>query len=199
MPLKQRFVDRFVDKRVLLPSQTVLALSLASEMELLRLKTIARVYARGLPPDVAWDDLLQEALTRVLTGARRQPEGVTMVAFVAGIMRSLKAEHWRRVRKRSGGHEALRIDRISNGSGEVDLRDPAPGPERSLSAQQELTAVERLFADDPMALKIIAGLGQGLSAEQIRVATGISRTDYDSARRRMRRTLLREGLTCEPK
>jgi DNA-directed RNA polymerase specialized sigma24 family protein len=130
-------------------------------------------------------------------GARQQPEGVTTVAFVAGIMRSLKAEHWRRVRKRSGGNEAGRLDRIGDRS--LDFPDPAPGPERSLSAQQELRAIERLFADDLVALRIIGGLGQGLSAEQIRGAMGISRTDYDSARRRMRRTLLREGLTCEPK
>jgi hypothetical protein len=48
-------------------------------------------------------------------------------------------------------------------------------------------------------LEIIAVLGQGLSAEHFRGAMEISKTDYDSARRRMRRTLLREGLTCEPK
>jgi DNA-directed RNA polymerase specialized sigma24 family protein len=187
----------FADKRVLTPSQSVLALGMASEVELLRLKTIARVYARGLPPDVAWDDLLQEALTRVISGARQRPEDVTLVAFVAGIMRSLKAEHWRRVRKRSRGREALRIERMSEGSRDVELRDPTPGPERSLCAQQELTAIQRIFAGDLVALEIIAGLGQGLSAEQIRAATGVSKTDYDSARRRMRRTLLREGLTCE--
>jgi DNA-directed RNA polymerase specialized sigma24 family protein len=187
----------FADKRVLLPSQTVLALGLASEIDLLRLKTIARVYARGLPADVTWDDLLQEALTRVMLGARRQPEGVTTVAFVAGIMRSLKSEHWRRVRKRSGNHEARRTGRISNR--EIDVPDPAPGPERSLSAQQELSEIDRLFGDDPVVLKIIACLGQGFSAEQIRGTLRISKTDYDSARRRMRRRLLQEGLTCEPK
>jgi hypothetical protein len=93
----------------------------------------------------------------------------------------------------------VRIDRMGDGSREVDLRDPSPGPERSLSAQQELRAIEGLFADDPVILKIIAGLGQGLSAEQIRAALKISNSDYDSARRRLRRTLLREGLTCEPK
>jgi DNA-directed RNA polymerase specialized sigma24 family protein len=175
-----------VDKRDLRPAETALALGMVSGIELLRLKTIARVYARGLPPDV-------------ILGARQQPEGVTMVAFVAGIMRSLKAEHWRRVGRRSGGSEAVRLDRIGDGSRDVDLPDPAPGPERSLSAQQELRAIESLFADDPVVLKIIAGLGQGLSAEQIRGAMGISKSDYDSARRRMRRTLLREGLTCEPK
>jgi DNA-directed RNA polymerase specialized sigma24 family protein len=190
---------KLIDKRVLLPAETVLALGTVSKMELLRLKTIARVYARGLPPDVAWDDLLQEALTRIILGARRQPEGVAMVSFVAGVMRSLRAEHWRRVLKGSPGHDAVRIDRMGDGSREVDLRDPSPGPERSLSAQQEIRAIECLFADDPVILKIMAGLGQGLSAAQIRAALKISITDYDSARRRMRRTLLREGLTCEPK
>ena len=192
-------MPRLADKRILTPAESALALSLVSEIDLLRLKTIARVYARGLPPDVAWDDLLQEALTRIILGARRQPESVTMVAFLAGIMRSLKAEHWRRALRGSGGRDALRIDQASGQSREVELRDPAPGLERSLSARQELAAIKQLFADDHVALKIIAGLSEGLSAEQIRVATGIARTDYDSARRRMRRTLLREGLTREPK
>jgi DNA-directed RNA polymerase specialized sigma24 family protein len=190
---------KLIDKRVLLPAETALALATVSKMDLLRLKTIARVYARGLPPDVAWDDLLQEALTRIISGARRQPEGVPMVSFVAGIMRSLRAEHWRRLLKGASGHDAVRIDRMSDGFHEVDLRDPSPGPERLLSAQQELRTIECLFADDPVILKIIAGLGRGLTAEQIRAALKISNTDYDSARRRMRRTLLREGLTCEPK
>jgi DNA-directed RNA polymerase specialized sigma24 family protein len=188
-----------VDKRDLRPAETALALGMVSMIELLRLKTIARVYARGLPADVAWDDLLQEALTRIISGARQQPDGVTMVAFVAGIMRSLRAEHWRRLGRRSGGNEAVRLDRIGDEPRKVDLPDPAPGPERLLSAQQELRAIERLFHDDPVVLEIIAGLGQGLSAEHIRGAMEISKPDYDSARRRMRRTLLREGLTCEPK
>jgi hypothetical protein len=84
---------KLVDKRDLRPAETALALGMVGMIELLRLKTIARVYARGLPPDVAWDDLLQEAITRIISGARQQPDGVTMVAFVAGIMRSLRAEH----------------------------------------------------------------------------------------------------------
>jgi hypothetical protein len=64
-------MPKLVDKRIVRPSETVLALELISEIELLRLKTIARLYARGLPPDVAWEDLLQEALTRVIVGSRR--------------------------------------------------------------------------------------------------------------------------------
>jgi hypothetical protein len=79
------------------------------------------------------------------------------------------------------------------------VSDPTPGPERVLNARQELAAIKRLFADDPTARKIIDGLREGLSAEQIRRSMGLSKTDYDSARRRMRRALLRQGLTCEPK
>jgi DNA-directed RNA polymerase specialized sigma24 family protein len=188
-----------VDNRVVEPAETALALQLVSEMDLLRLKTIARLHARGLPPDVGWDDLLQEALTRVIVGSRRQPAGVTMVAFLAGVVRSLRAEHWRRAVTGSSGRQELRLDQATDESRDLELRDSAPDPERALIAVQELDAIRTLFAGDSVALKIIAGLGEGLSAEQIRVAAGIGKTDYDSARRRMRRCLLREGLTCAPK
>jgi DNA-directed RNA polymerase specialized sigma24 family protein len=168
------------DIRVIRPTEAALALKLVTDMDLLRLKTIARLHARGLPPDVAWDDLLQEAITRVLTGRRRKPDAVAMVAFLAGVMRSLRSEHWRRVR----------------GGGAVVRQELAPDPERALIAAQELEAIGRLFADDLVVLRIITGLAEGLSPEEIRLAFGLSTTDYDSARRRMRRCLLREGLTC---
>ena len=119
-----------------------------------------------------------------------------MVAFIAGIMRSLRSEHWRRVAGRTGRISGARAGRASAEAREAALRDAAPDPERALSAVQELKAIEKLFADDPVVLRIIAALGEGLTAEQIRIAMGLSKTDYDSARKRMRRCLLREGLTC---
>jgi DNA-directed RNA polymerase specialized sigma24 family protein len=193
-------IPPLVDTRVLRPAQTAIALDLVREIDLLRLKTIARWHARGLPPDVTWEDLLQEAITRVLVGTRRVPEGVTMVAFIAGIMRSLRTDHWRRALRASASVDASRIQHEHNEGHPLALPDPVtPSPERALIARQALTAIERLFADDPVVLKIIAGLGEGLSAQQIRASAKLSKTEYNSARRRIRRTLLREGLTCEPK
>jgi DNA-directed RNA polymerase specialized sigma24 family protein len=183
-----------VDTRVLRPSETALALKLLSEMDLLRLKAIARLHARGLPPDVSWEDLLQEALTRILVGSRVRPEDVGMVAFVAGVMRSLRTEHRRRAHAKSRSRQPE-----NDGVRDIELRDPAPGPERALSAAQELATIERLFADDPLALQILTGLGEGLSADRIRRVFKMSETDYESTRKRMRRCLLREGLTCQPK
>jgi hypothetical protein len=118
-----------------------------------------------------------------------------MVAFLAGVMRSLRSEHWRRARRESGIVPKLLIDHTNDQSRDIHLYDAAANPERALSARQELKHIEQLFAEDPIALRIIGGVGQGLSAEQIRRTARLSERDYDSARKRIRRTLLREGLT----
>lgn len=188
-----------VDSRILRPTETVRALGLVTDLELLRLKTLARWYARGLPPDVTWEDLLQEALTRILVGKRQVPDGVVVVAFVAGVMRSLRSEHWQSVEKGLARGRRGRHTRSESAERPTELVETAPGPERALIAQQELAAIRRLFAEDATALEILDGLAQGLTAEEIRLAIGLSDTDYASARKRMRRVLLREGLTCAPK
>jgi DNA-directed RNA polymerase specialized sigma24 family protein len=162
------------------PAAQALALKLVTAMDLLRLKAVARLYARGLPPEVGWSDLLQEAFTRVLDGSRTCPEGLPMLPFLAGVMRSIRAEHYRRAR-RHAAHPPEEGDR-------------PPDLERSLMAMDLLTEIYRLFTDDPRSLQVLEGLFEGLSPEQIRSKYDMSKTDYDSTRKRMRRTLLREGL-----
>jgi RNA polymerase sigma-70 factor (ECF subfamily) len=181
------------DQRIVRPASTAVTLGLVTKMDLLRLKTLARLYARGLPPDVDWEDLLQEALTRVLVGTRVVPADVPPVAFIAGVMRSLRSEHRRRF-LRSRRHVAPDQSGTSAASRDVDVRDESALPERIVSARQELAQIRRLFADDPVVLGIIDGLAAGLEPEQIRDRLDLTSTAYDTARRRMRRALLREGL-----
>jgi RNA polymerase sigma-70 factor (ECF subfamily) len=173
--------------RLLRPPETALVLGLFTELELLRLKTLARWYGRGLPADVGWEDLLQEALTRVLIGTRRVPKGVKGVAFVAGVMRSVRSEHWRRSAKRG-------LEAACATAGPGEPMDCAPPPDDELIAQQALSAIARLFADDLQATAILHGLASGMTAQEIRLKSGMSETEYDSTRKRMRRVLLREGL-----
>ena len=161
------------------------ALAALSETDLLRLKAIARLRARDLPPDVGWSDLLNEAVARALDGTRQCPPGVGIIAFLAGIMRSIASEHWRRLRRETG------IFALSDGEGEAD---PAPDPERTLAAVQALATLDALFAGDLAASQILAGLAGGLSAGEIREMYGLSETDYDSTRKRMRRLLLKHGI-----
>ena len=144
------------------PAAQALALKLVTQTDLLRLKVIARLHGRGLPPDIGWSDLLQEAFARVLDGSRRQPEGLPTVPFLAGVMRSIKAEHWRRVRKEANQFPKLLVE-LEAVHGEHC--DPAPNPERSLIAIQELAAIDQLFADDAEARRVIAGLAEGRYAD----------------------------------
>jgi DNA-directed RNA polymerase specialized sigma24 family protein len=184
-------VELAADTRVVRATYTAVALGLVTRFDLLRLKALARLYARGLPPDVDWEDLLQEALTRVLAGARVAAADVPPVAFIAGVMRSLRSEHRRRfsrMRREAAAEQQASCAR------DVDVRDPSPLPERVLSARQELAQIRKLFADDPMVLGILDGLAAGLEPEQMRQQLGLTSTAYDTARRRMRRALLREGL-----
>lgn len=166
------------------PLERAVAAKLIGDMNLLRLKASARFLARGLAPDIYWWDLLQEAFARVLNGSRRRPPEVPIDVFMTGVMRSIRAEHWRR-------RWQLEVSRFLSGE---QLSDPAPDPERAVVAQQELEAIKELFADDPIVTHIITGLGDGLTAEEIRSKYGLSATEYDSARKRMRRALLRDGI-----
>lgn len=152
-----------------------------TEADLLRLRALARLRVRGMPGSVAWSDLLHEAIVRALDGSRRWPPGVALVAFLAGIMRSLADESWRHLR-RDGPH-CFTPDLVAN-----------EDPERHYAAGQALAAMDRLFKDDPVGLRILAGLADGLTAAEIRATYALSQLDYDTARRRIRRALLRHGL-----
>ena len=158
------------------------AIRALSQADRLRLEAIARLRARGLPEGLGWADLLHEAIRRALDGSRRWAPGVPLVAFLAGIMRSVWSEQLRRP-------AFVTLD--------DNLQDAAANPERVVAAGEAVGVVYRLFAGDPPVLRILSGLADGLAAEEIRALTGMSPTEYDSARKRMRRALLRAGLPGE--
>lgn len=189
--LKPQAYDVLFEKT---PAARALALKLVTDADLLRLKVIARLHARGLPPHVSWSDLLQEAFSRVLDGSRHHPDGVPLVAFLAGVMRSIKAEHWRRARREATQLPKLRAEAEAANPEGSEAWDSTPDPERRLSAAQELALIDQLFADDARALQVILGLADGLSPEEICASYDMSKTDYDSTRKRIRRVLLRQGL-----
>jgi RNA polymerase sigma-70 factor (ECF subfamily) len=165
------------------------AIEALSETDLARLKALAQLWSRGLPGGLGWADVLHEAIVRVLDGSRVWPFGVPILAFLSGVMRSICHDYWRRVR-----HEQRLLisrDDQSRDGLTVDPMDELADPERVAVGVAGLADVFRLFAVDPVALKIIDGMANGLAAKDICRTYGISALDYDTARRRMRRTLLR--------
>lgn len=176
------------------PAAEALDRNLVTRNDLIRLKVIARLHAWALPPDLDWTDLLQEAFARMLDGSRRQPDGVPMVAFLAGVMRSIRSEYWRNARKEAAQIPKLRAELEVLDSQGGELVDPAPDPERSLIAREALSEIERLFEADIQARNVIAGLFEGHSPDEMCRTYNMSKTDYESTRKRIRRILVREGL-----
>src|SRR5436853_462275 len=140
----------------------------------------------SFPPDV-----LQEAIARALDGSRKWPPGVPILAFLSGVMRSICDDHWRHAVREARvivrGHDAADAGAEETGAGH-------PDPERVLAAAQALSDIYDLFADDGLALKVITGLADGLTAVEICEAYRLTEREYDTTRKRMRRALLRAEL-----
>jgi DNA-directed RNA polymerase specialized sigma24 family protein len=191
-------MERFTEgsgRRVVAVDNTTVDIARAihalSDADLVRLKALARLWARGLPGGIGWADVLHEAIVRALNGSRKWPPDVPILAFLSGIMRSICDDQWRRSQRELDVlvcREEL-ADLCASGD---DVKSPSP--ERVVAAAQSLAAIDRLFAGDPLALKIIAGLAEGLTPTEICMLHGMSERQYDSTRKRMRRALLRCGL-----
>jgi DNA-directed RNA polymerase specialized sigma24 family protein len=164
------------------------AIHALSDADLVRLKALAQLWSRGLPGGFGWADILNEAIVRVLDGSRPWPPDVPLLGFLSGVMRSICDDHWRRVRREASTRHG---DAAELGT----MAEDTPGTERTLAAAQALAEINRLFANDEAVQKIIAGLSEGLTAREICLFYGMAERDYDTARKRMRRALLRGGLT----
>ena len=105
-------------------------------------------------------------------------------------MRSVADEYWRVARR----ERPILVTADGTALEQADDSSEAD-PERAAAAVQALAGngLDRLFAQDAVVLNIMAGLAEGLSAAEIRFRYRMTASVYDTARRRMRRALLRSN------
>lgn len=165
------------------PKEVAAALQQMSRADRVRLEHFARLRAAGLQ-GLEWEDLLHEAIDRVLSGARKWPRSVPLVAFMCGTMRSISGDLWREGRHKS------EVALPTSGEGDLgsyDLADSSPDPERQVIARRTLKNIFSLFQGDDDALAVLNGLGDGSSPEEIQKSNGITPTRYANAQKRIRR------------
>jgi RNA polymerase sigma-70 factor (ECF subfamily) len=151
------------------------AIKSLSDRDKSALLKVARTYARTRQTRYDYEDLLHEAITRVLEGGRKWPTAVPFMAFMCGVMRGI-AWDWR---------------------GEVQNADPeeATGPaEGDAIASIDAQKLVALFDDDPIAQKLIIGMMEGARGEELWEASGLTKTDYESKRKKIRRRIERLWL-----
>ena len=173
--------------------EAALTLRDLSQADLLRLKQIAKMRSSGLV-SLDWEDLVNEAVARVLAGTRRWPKSVPFIAFMAQTIRSVASEEWRRLDQ---AQVTLESEMAATDDGEpiTSLADIAANPihpEREVIARRTLSEIEALFVNDAEAHQVLFGLAQGLAPAEIQTDSGMSPIQYASAQKRIRRSLARQ-------
>lgn len=164
-----------------------------------RLSRAADVLAIGT--SMSGEDLMQEAIMRVLDGSRPWPEGLPLLPFLRGVMRSIadgdrdkaKVSPVRRPASIYGSEGTLVIDRPTD----------APSQEEQYAEEEEWSRVrqgiEELFVDDFAAQILLEGIMDGIEGEELRALTELDPTAYASKRklisRRLAKLKAKEGLS----
>lgn len=146
--------------------------------DILRLAALARTWATGLRQHDA-DDLLNEALDRVLSGRRLWPSDVPLPAFLSQVMRSI-ASQWRR----EGQREPLKEDET-----EKVLEEESHNPVACYEVDDLISRMRRALGADQPALGVFDHILVDSDRAEAQAALGMDATQYDTARRRMVRQL----------
>jgi RNA polymerase sigma factor (sigma-70 family) len=153
-----------------------------------RLLLIARYFAARarLSPE----DLLQEALTRVLCGDRQRPPDVDIVAFLGGVMKSIASSEVRkRARREDAGYAETPTDL---GLFADTVSDGRAGVEETICREEHDAAFHAWLYeqfDDEETQLVLLGVFEGLSGEELCVQTGVSKSQLATIRRRIRRKI----------
>jgi hypothetical protein len=164
-------MDAVTSPRIAARSQPEIAVAVAQlgPGEKVALMKIAKLYARRTPYD--HEDLIHEALARILSGRRIWPRHVDATMFIGGVIRSIAWE-WRCERP---GNENELIDVASE--------------ERAANAAIDAAKIIAIFSDDLVARQMVVAMMDGAKGEELQALSGLNKTEYESKRTKIRRRI----------
>jgi hypothetical protein len=129
-------------------------------------------------------DLVQEAICRVLAGKRKWPRDLEKLRFLAGVIKSIAGD-----RKRTLRQTVLLDEEREVGEARRGLMDYEGTEVRGILAKLDLKQIMSLFDDDPIAQEMLMGMADGTRGEDLARAIGLSPTEYESKRKKIRRRI----------
>lgn len=156
-----------------------------SDTDHVKLMIIARSLAKKRTGRsiVSAEDLLQEAITKTLAGDRKWNRTVSIVQHLVGVMRSDSSHVAEQTRTR-------REESLINADEHVGQ---ALNPEFLLCLADEYQAFTSSFEGDTLVQNILHLKYRGHEASDIIHELGISKTQYDTALKRIRRRLIKNA------
>jgi hypothetical protein len=177
--------------------EVIAALDALTDGQLKALKQYARWRIRGLGRASLgrnFEDLLQEAVTATLAGNRHwNKSSCEFTAHLAWAMRSISSNWRRKFDEEEAYLESEVVQTTPEGKESNPVHDAASGPHdgrRVAAARAHVEHIEKLVSDSGRALAslIIDGWREGLSGPEIMETLGISRTEFETELKWLRRT-----------
>lgn len=124
-------------------------------------------------------DLLHRAIVKTIDGRRHWNRQFSII------------KHLDRVMESDSSHEAERVarDLSQRPKDNVEPVDRQPSPEARLLVRDELKDLLNLFAGDEIALELLHLKSDDLSPSEIRLALGMTKVEYETVTKRIRRRL----------
>jgi DNA-directed RNA polymerase specialized sigma24 family protein len=130
------------------------------------------------------DDLVQEAIYRVLAGMRKWPRDLEKLRFLAGVIKSIAGDRKRALKRTVPLNEEREVGEARRG-----LMDYEGTEARGIRAKLDVDRIMTHFDDDPIAQKMLMGMADGTRGEDLEQASGLSPTEYESKRKKIRRRI----------
>jgi len=150
-----------------------------TNLDLLKIVSAGRAWAADLR---SWssEDLYQETVTRLIADQRHIPSHISFFYGIITIMQSLANER----RKQQTKYW------VDNDDEQPDLRVDDESLD-DLLQEEALVALQERVGNDNTATDVLKLCAQGYEPEEICKSLSIKRTTYDSARKRIRRAVLK--------
>lgn len=165
----------------------------------IRARRLARAKSYGLTGADA-DDILQEALEKLLSGERVWPSGAQPMVVIGNAMRSI-ASNWRKRAKTGPIDESIEVTHTDADRGEGSPPQATAveriTPEQIISGGEQLELVEQAVAHDEEASFLVAAWADGLRGESARAELKWPVKTHDAARKRLGRCLDNIGRNGE--
>lgn len=161
----------------------VAALTMA---ELKKLGSLADFYAGALAArgaGVSGNDLVQDAITRTFAGQRRWPTSVPFARYLMAAVRSIAHAAVKKLKC----EPLTDVDPADEQLGEQLTAKLIADASQQARVAAEVERVEQLFSDDERVRLIMEGLKDGMSGPEIQEWLTLSRTEYETAMKRLRR------------
>ena len=156
-----------------------------------RAESIAAAACAGL---VGWtpEDLLQEAVTKLLEGTRTCPVGVHPLVMLKTAMRGI-ASNIRKHHTEGPIDDGVALAHFG-GTDETDTRPSVSGeaisnPQQVAAAREALAVIEDLISDDEDLALLAVAWAEGLRGDDAADALDWDKKKYEAARKRLTRRL----------